>query len=132
MSRATLAAIGAFCMVLLGTSPLAAESQPSFLEGSCPSLATPSVSIATPKPDWLTSTGCYIMSDCSDTSYCWSLCPEAVTAACVNYVCQFTLTGGGSGPGGNACPQQRDCLDASQCLYPGGLQGSCINDLCVC
>ncbi|HSN86127.1 MAG TPA: hypothetical protein VL025_05180 [Thermoanaerobaculia bacterium] len=70
------------------------------------------------------------MSFCSSVSHCWENCPDATTAACVNNVCQYTY-GGPTPPNPQTCPSQRFCGDASHCDY-GSVQGSCINNVCVC
>lgn len=128
-------------MLLMGTVLAAAlwGSNAFSAEGAEKSLtlltggACPSTVVQAPQPLWLTSPGCYEMSDCVDDNSCWGLCPTATSAACVNNVCQFTLPGGGgSGPGGGACPEQRDCADDSHCVYFGGIYGTCVNNLCIC
>lgn len=84
------------------------------------------------QPLWLTSPGCYQQMDCWDDELCREQCPTATTAVCVNEVCRFWLPGS-SGPIVSGCPEQRDCADASHCVYsPGGITGSCVNDVCVC
>lgn len=129
MRKGRISLVGAFLVVALwaSTSFAAEPSQISMLGGSC-------LPAAMQAPDlmWLHARGCYQMSDCMDDDYCWGLCPTATAAACVNNVCQFTLPGGGGGPGGVGCPEQRDCVDESHCVYFGGITGACINNVCVC
>lgn len=119
--------IGAFVLAaLLGGWPAFAESGPASLpEGSCSQVA-----FQVPEPLWQTGSGCYNQSFCQSDAYCWELCPEANAAVCVNGVCQFTLPGGGSG--GGSCPNQGFCAYDYQCVFPGGITGTCINNVCVC
>jgi hypothetical protein len=119
---------GAFILAaLLGGRPATAAEESLPLSGnSCSSLAG-----QVPEPLWQTSNGCYQMSLCPDDAYCWELCPEANSASCTNNVCQFSLPGGSGGSGGG-CPYQSLCQEDYQCVFPGGITGSCIGGTCVC
>jgi hypothetical protein len=130
MSTIKTILFGAFATAALrGGWPAAAGSgQPPLFASSCPSPATQQA----PEPIFKTEDGCYNMTFCPDDDYCWQICSTASTAACVNNVCQFTFPGGGGGPTGNNCPEQRHCLDSSHCVYFGGIYGTCVNNLCVC
>jgi len=119
---------GLFIAALLGGRPAIADSgQAPQSGGSCLSLAGQA-----PEPLWQTSNGCYQMSLCPDDEYCWQLCPEANSASCINNVCQFALPGGGGGGTGGGCPQQGICRGDYDCVFPGGVTGTCVNNSCVC
>lgn len=86
-----------------------------------------------PRPIWRTPNGCNLMSHCPDDDYCWELCPTALSAACVNSVCQYTQPTGPGGPsGGGGCPLQSRCVDDYDCVFFGGVTGTCVNGICVC
>lgn len=53
---------------LWSSSSFAAEKSPEPLTGSS-CLPT---AVQAPLPLWLTSSGCYAMSDCMDDNYCWA------------------------------------------------------------
>jgi hypothetical protein len=67
---------------------------------------------------------------CWTESQCWDNCSSATAVACVNNLCQYTFGSGGPG-GGQICPEQRICGDDSHCNY-GAVQGTCVNNVCVC
>jgi hypothetical protein len=114
-------------LFILGPA-MAGQSQAPLAGGSCFAAAAQA-----PEPLWLTANGCYQQSFCPNDDYCWDLCPTADTAACVNNVCQFTLPGGGGpGGGGNQCPQQGLCVSDANCVFFGGITGTCVNNRCVC
>lgn len=118
----TLLCAGVFLNPAMAAPPLATGGQ------SCLAEATPSQQVR-----WLTPNGCFNMSFCPDDDYCWSLCPTANSASCVNNVCQFSLPGGGGpGPSGNQCPYQSICAGDHHCSFPGGITGTCVNNTCVC
>ena len=89
------------------------------------------MTLGTPEVLLTVSMGCYLHLDCIDEQQCWTNCPEALSASCTLSGCQYTMPGGGGTGSGGACPQQRDCIDDSQCVY-GSLQGTCSGDTCHC
>jgi hypothetical protein len=134
MTKVKLVVLAALCgIVFFGGRPVAAATDvPLLFDGACPQApaATPAEA---PEPTWLTSDGCYNLRHCTESSECWESCPEASSAACVNNVCDITVPGGGgTGGGGGGCPQQSHCSDPSDCVFFGGITGTCINNVCVC
>jgi hypothetical protein len=73
-------------------------------------------------------------SRCTTDNQCRAQCSQAISASCVAGACQYTLPGGGTGTGGSggACPRQSRCVGDSQCLFPGGIQGTCSGGTCHC
>jgi hypothetical protein len=128
MSNVKTILAGALALATLLSGRPAAAAEDAQAPQSCLSLA-----VQAPEPLWQTSNGCYQMSLCRDDEYCWQLCPEANAASCINNVCQFTLPGGGGGGGtGGGCPQQGICRGDYDCVFPGGVTGTCVNNSCVC
>ncbi|MCP3100032.1 hypothetical protein LZ198_14240 [Myxococcus sp. K15C18031901] len=72
---------------------------------------------------------------CSEDWVCANQCPQAESAVCVNFYCQFTYPdegggGGGGGGGGPTCGVSR-CSEDWQCVCDG-VQGVCgSNFLCA-
>jgi len=128
MRKACFGIVGALCMasLLLG-SPLGAQTPADVAKDSCPASAPQA-----PQPHWLTSSGCYNQSLCMNVDYCWSICPEASSAACVGNVCQFTFPGSSNPPSSSNCPEQRLCNEFSGCTFFDGTIGTCVNNFCVC
>lgn len=119
--------IGVFAIAALFSGrPVAAGSgEPTLAAGACFSLDAQA-----PEPIFQTEDGCYNQSFCPNDDYCWQICSIALTANCVNNVCQYTFSNPPPPPGG--CPEQRFCADGGHCVFPGGITGSCINNVCVC
>jgi hypothetical protein len=92
-----------------------------------------SMTVGTPEAQWTLSPGCHQQADCISVENCWTFCPEALSVSCTPNGCQYVLPGGGGTTGGGACPQQRDCLDDTHCVY-GSLQGTCspVTYTCTC